>query len=368
MHSVLFGDEFILLPWLAVLSGLALMVWSADRFVDGASATAKHAGLSPLLIGMIIIGFGTSAPEMVVSAIAATQGNPGLALGNAYGSNIANIGLVLGLVAILSPIRVQSRLVRKELPLLLAITALAGFQLLNGQLTRLDALVLILVFLGIMGWSIYQGGRGRGVVLEAEASAELESRTLSLRLALTWLVVGLTLLIISSRLLVWGAVVIAQSLGVSDLIIGLTIVAIGTSLPELASALAAVRMDEHDLALGNVLGSGIFNNLAVVGIAAGISPLSTEPEVLTRDWVVMAIFTVVVLIMGLGWRGRRGRINRFEAPLCCAPMSSILPIWLAWRLAKSGSSELVAISEPVFIPHEARRSFRSAAQPLTDQS
>lgn len=308
----------MLLAWLAVVGGLGLLVWSADRFVEGASATAKYAGMSPLLIGMVIIGFGTSAPEMVVSAIAASQGNPGLALGNAYGSNITNIGLVIGLVAIISPIRVQSRVLRKELPLLLAITALAGWQLLNGQLSRLDALVLILVFFAIMGWSIYQGSRGRGDVLESEVAAELEAHPMSLKLALTWLLIGLALLIVSSRLLVWGAVVIAQSLGVSDLIIGLTVVAIGTSLPELASSLAAIRKNEHDLALGNVLGSGIFNTLAVVGIAAGISPLSIEPEVLTRDWVVMAAMTVVLLVMGIGWRGRQGRINRVEGALLLA--------------------------------------------------
>ncbi|MEP4546403.1 MAG: calcium/sodium antiporter [Saccharospirillum sp.] len=298
--------------WLAVVAGLALLVWSADKFVDGASVTAKYAGMSPLLIGMVIIGFGTSAPEMVVSAIASVQGNPGLALGNAYGSNITNIGLVVGLVAVISPIRVQSRVLTKELPLLLAVTVLAGFQLLDGELSRLDAYLLLLVFFGIMGWMIMQGRKQPSDSIEAEYQKEIDSHPMSLSRALTWLAVGLIVLVISSRLLVWGAVIIAQSFGVSDLVIGLTVVAIGTSLPELASALAAIRKNEHELALGNVLGSGLFNTLAVVGIAAGIQPLAVDPEVLYRDWVVMALLTVVLLIMGIGLRGRQGRINRFE--------------------------------------------------------
>lgn len=305
----------MLLAWLAVVAGLALLVWSADKFVEGASVTAKYAGMSPLLIGMVIIGFGTSAPEMVVSAIASLQGNPGLALGNAYGSNITNIGLVIGLVAVIAPIRVQSRILTKELPLLLAVTLLAGFQLLDGDLSRLDAFILLLVFFGIMGWSILQGRQKPADSLEAEYLKEIDSHPMSLARAITWLVVGLVLLVISSRLLVWGAVIIAQSFGVSDLIIGLTVVAVGTSLPELASSLVAIKKNEHELALGNVLGSGLFNTLAVVGIAASIHPLSVDPEVLYRDWVVMAALTVVLLIMGIGLRGRQGRINRVEGGL-----------------------------------------------------
>lgn len=305
----------MLLAWLAVIAGLALLVWSADRFVDGASATAKYAGMSPLLIGMVIVGFGTSAPEMVVSAIASLDGNPGLALGNAYGSNITNIGLVVGLVAVLSPIQVHSKIITKELPILLAITLLSGWLLFDNQLARLDAAILLGVFAGIMGWSIYQGSKGGDDIIGTEIAAELESHPMSLKAAISWLVIGLLLLIVSSRLLVWGAVIIAQSLGVSDLIIGLTVVAIGTSLPELASSLAAIRKNEHDLALGNVIGSGLFNTLAVVGIAAGISPLMIEPEVLTRDWVVMTAMTIALLLMGIGLRGRQGRINRVEGTI-----------------------------------------------------
>lgn len=308
----------MLLAIAAVIAGLALLVWSADRFVDGASATATHAGMPPLLIGMLIIGFGTSAPEMVVSALAAGQGNPGLALGNAYGSNITNIALIIGLVAIISPIQVHSQVIRKELPILLGITLLAGYQLLDGALSRNDAWVLLGAFFLLMGWSVVQGMRGKDDALSGEYAEEVASHAMPLNKALFWLILGLVLLIASSRLLVWGAVYIAEGLGVSDLIIGLTIVAIGTSLPELASSLAAIRRNEHDLALGNVIGSGLFNTLAVVGIAAGIAPLAVEPVVLYRDWVVMFVLTLVLLVMGISRMGKQGTVSRFNGVLLLA--------------------------------------------------
>ncbi|MAB24664.1 calcium/sodium antiporter [Pseudomonas neustonica] len=304
--------------WLAlaaVVAGLALLVWSADRFVDGASATANHAGMPPLLIGMLIIGFGTSAPEMVVSALAAGQGNPGLALGNAFGSNITNIALIIGLVAVISPIKVHSQVVRKELPILLGITLLVGYQLIDGFLSRTDAWILLGAFFLIMGWSIFQGLRGRGDSLSQDFEEEVATHAMPLGKAIFWLLLGLVLLIVSSRILVWGAVYIAESMGVSDLIIGLTVVAIGTSLPELASSLAAIRRNEHDLALGNVIGSGLFNTLAVVGIAAGISPLAVDPLVLQRDWVVMFALTLLLLIMGFGSRGKGGEVTRVNGVL-----------------------------------------------------
>lgn len=301
----------------AVVAGLALLVWSADRFVNGASAAAKYAGMPPLLIGMVIIGFGTSAPEMMVSAIAASQGNPGLALGNAYGSNITNIALILGLVAVISPIAVHSQVLRKELPVLTVITLLAAYQLWDGELTRMDALVLLVVFAALVGWSIREGLRHRSDSLSSEIEHKLAEQTMPLKRAIFWLVAGLILLIISSRILVWGAVHIAQSLGISDLIIGLTIVAVGTSLPELASSIVAARKGEHDLALGNILGSNLFNTLAVVGIAATIHPLAVAPEVLYRDWVVMAVLTVSLFVMGYGFRGP-GRINRVEGGVLLA--------------------------------------------------
>lgn len=307
----------MLLPLLAIAFGLALLVWSAGKFVEGSAITAGHFGMPPLLIGMVVVGFGTSAPEMVVSALAATQGNPGLALGNAYGSNITNIALILGITALISPIAVHSTVMRKELPILVGVTALATWQLWDGELTMVDALVLLGVFAGLMAWSIYQGMTTRSDALATEISGELESRSMSLRAAIGWLVAGLLLLILSSRVLVWGAVDIAQAFGVSDLIIGLTIVAIGTSLPELASSVTAARKGEHDIALGNILGSNLFNTLAVVGIAGVISPMQVAPEVLSRDIMVMAALTLSLFVLGYGFRGP-GRINRVEGGLLLA--------------------------------------------------
>lgn len=307
----------MLLAAATIVIGLTLLVWSADRFVDGAAGSASHFGMSPLLIGMVIVGFGTSAPEMVVSAIAATQGNPGLALGNAYGSNITNIALILGLVALLKPVAVGSSVLRKELPILAAVTLLSGWQLYDGNLTRLDALVLMVVFVAVMGWSIYQGMRGGSDLLAVEITEELASHPMPLKKAIFWLLVGLVVLVASSRLLVWGAVDIAQYFGISDLVIGLTIVAVGTSLPELASSLVAVRKGEHDIALGNVIGSNLFNTLAVVGIAAGIHPLAVEAVVFQRDWVVMALLTAALFVFGYGFRGP-GRINRVEGAVLVA--------------------------------------------------
>ncbi|PSF08314.1 calcium/sodium antiporter [Marinobacter fuscus] len=298
----------------AVIAGLILLVWSADKFVEGAAATAKHLGMPPLLIGMVIIGFGTSAPELAVSAMAAADGNPGLALGNGYGSNITNIALIVGLTALISPIAVHSQVIRKELPLLVVLTLIAGAQLIDGELTRLDGWVLLGVFAAVMGWSIYQGIKGKGDPLGSDTSEEVVVE-MPLKSAIGWLAIGLVLLVVSSRLLVWGAVSIAQTLGVSDLVIGLTIVAIGTSLPELAAAIAAVKKNQHDLILGNILGSGIFNTLAVVGLAAVIKPLSVDPEVLYRDWTLMLGLTLALLVMGFGLTGWRKLVSRFDGAL-----------------------------------------------------
>ena len=299
----------------AIIAGLVLLVWSADKFVEGAAATAKHLGMPTLLIGMVIIGFGTSAPELAVSAMAASDGNPGLALGNGYGSNITNIALIVGLTAIIAPIAVHPQVIRKELPLLLVLTLIAGAQLLDGKLSRLDGWVLLGVFAAVMGWSTYQGYQGKEDPQAGDTETEMIAHPMPLKSAIIWLVVGLVLLIVSSRILVWGAVTIAQSLGISDLIIGLTIVAIGTSLPELASALAAVKKNEHDLILGNILGSGIFNILAVVGLAAVIEPLSVAPEVLYRDWTLMFGLTLALLVMGFGLTGWRKLISRVDGAL-----------------------------------------------------
>ena len=297
----------------AIIVGISLLVWSADKFVLGSAATAKHLGMPSLLIGMVVVGFGTSAPEMVVSAIAALEGNPGLALGNALGSNIANIGLILGLTALLAPIAVHSSVVRKEMPILLAVSVLIGLLMCDGALGRIEGIGLFVLLCLIMGWSVVSAISSRGDNLEEESDEVAEASRLTLGKAIMWLSVGLALLVVSSRILVWGAVGVAQSFGVSDLIIGLTIVALGTSLPELAASIAAVKKGEHDLALGNVVGSNLFNTLAVIGIAAMVAPMeSISPDIMGRDWPMMLGITVLLFIMAYSWRGRKISITRLE--------------------------------------------------------
>jgi cation:H+ antiporter len=326
--SARFQVFFMLLPSLAVLAGLVLLVWSADRFVDGASATAHHFAMPPLLVGMLIVGFGTSAPEMVVSVLAASQGSPGLALGNAWGSNILNMAFILGITALITPIAVQSVILRKELPILIAVTALSALLVWDGLLTRWDAVLLLAVFGGLIAWSIVAARGQSRDSLALETATELSAGAMPLNRALLWLGLGLLVLVGSSRLLVWGAVTIAQTLGVSDVVIGLTVVAIGTSLPELASCVVAARKGEDDIALGNVLGSSLFNTLAVVGLAAVIAPMDIEPTLLTRDLPVMAGLTVLLFFLGWGFRGP-GRINRFEGGLLVA----IYLGYTAWLLS-----------------------------------
>jgi cation:H+ antiporter len=301
---------------LAIIAGFALLVWSADKFVEGAAATAKHLGMPTLLIGILIVGFGTSAPEMVVSAIAAYEGNPALALGNALGSNIVNIALILGVTALVVPITVHSKIVKKELPLLILIVLFAGYLLLDGSLTFIEGILLLIGFFSLIGWSIYAAIKGKGDVLEGELESELQEHAMSLKLGIIWLIVGLILLIASSRILVWGAIGVAHEFGVSDLIIGLTIVALGTSLPELAASVIAARKGEHDIAIGNVVGSNMFNLLAVIGIATVINPMnSIAPEVLYRDWIIMFVLTIALLVMAYGFKGKDGKINRIEGAI-----------------------------------------------------
>ncbi|WP_273404085.1 calcium/sodium antiporter [Actinobacillus porcinus] len=300
----------MLLPSLAIIGGLFLLIWSADRFVDGAAATARHFGMPQLLIGIVIIGFGTSAPEMIVSALSAINGNPGIALGNAYGSNITNIALILGLTALIVPLAVNSQVLKQELPILILVTALSAYLLIDGDISRIDAWVLLSVFFIYMAWTIWHGLQHKDDSLAADVKDELQTQVyMPLAKALMWVAIGLALLMGSSQLLVWGAVEVAHYFGVSDLIIGLTIVAVGTSLPELASSIMAARKNEVDLAVGNIIGSNLFNTLAVVGIAGAISPMHAGQEIFTRDMLVMSVLTLLLLIFGLG---KKGQINRIK--------------------------------------------------------
>lgn len=307
----------MILAIIAVVIGLAVLVWSADKFVDGAVGVAEFCGMSTLLIGMVVVGFGTSAPELTVSVISAAQGNPELALGNAYGSNIANIALILGATALISPILMQRSVIRGDLPILIAVSILSIVLVWDGSVVRWNGVLLLVVFALVMGYSIWR--ELRKAHAEATESVEEESaEKASLGKSIMWLVLGLALLVASSRALVWGAVEIARTLGVSDLLIGLTIVAIGTSLPELASSIAAARKGENDIALGNIIGSNLFNTLAVVGLAAIVSPMDAiEKAVTYRDMPLMTALTVALIVLGFRRKGD-GRLNRIAGAILLA--------------------------------------------------
>jgi cation:H+ antiporter len=316
--------------FLAVAGGFVLLVWGADRFVTGAAATARNLGVSPLIIGLTIVGFGTSAPEMLVSAMAAWAGNPGIAIGNALGSNIANVGLVLGLTALITPLAVRSETLRREFPILFAVMMLTLLLLGDGDLSRMDGLILLAGFGLMMYWLVSLGMRERACDPAQQACDPMQQEfadeipaDMSTGRALFWVGLGLAVLLLSSRLLVWGAVNIAQYYGVSDLIIGLTIVAIGTSLPELAASITGALKGEHDIAIGNVLGSNMFNLLAVLGLPGLISPLATPADVMSRDFPVMFGLTVMLFGFAYGFRGQ-GRLNRLEGGVLLAAFAAYM--------------------------------------------
>lgn len=300
--------------FVVLVLSLALLVWSADRFIDGSVSIARYFGMTPLLIGMIIVGFGTSAPELMVSALAALEGSSGIALGNVYGSNICNIALILGVSALVRPILINPQALHKEMPLLLGVTVLAWWQLVDGEFSRLDAAVLLTVFTLWMGAAFWASRQKKALETEQTVAEDITAHLMPIRQAVFWLPVGLILLIGSARLLVWAAVELAHAFGVSDLVIGLTIVAVGTSLPELASSLIAARKGQHDIAVGNILGSNLFNTLMVAGVAGLVQPLNASPELVLRDLPVVTAVTVVLLIVSYGYRGP-GLLSRSKGAL-----------------------------------------------------
>lgn len=283
-------------PIAAIVVGLILLVWSADRFVSGAASVAKILGMSPLLIGMIIVGFGTSAPEMCVSVLAAVNNSPDIALGNAYGSNSANIALILGLTAILMPVVYARSVARKELPVLLFTTLLCFPFLFDGKLTRLEGILMIVIFIASMVFLSMKTKSGASVEEDGEEETEEVTQYKSIWVSIVWLVVGLAVLVASSQMLVWGAKDIAVRCGVHELIVGLTVVAVGTSLPELASSIAAALKKEHDIALGNIIGSNLFNTLMVVGLAASVKEFEFDHDVLVRDYPIVVILTMALFL------------------------------------------------------------------------
>lgn len=294
-----------------VIFGLVLLIWGADRFVHGAAAMARNLGVAPLMIGLTIVSFATSAPEVLVSIVASLRGEPDLAIGNAIGSNVANIGLVLGLVAIIRPIEMKSATLRREMPALLAVTLLTVALFLDSYLGRVDGFVLLTGLVIVTIWLVRLGLRSSASdPLTADFDAEIP-KDMTTRKALIWLVIGLAALLFGAERLVDGSIEIARELGVSEIVIGITLVALATSLPELAvSAVSAIRR-EYGLAIGNIVGSNIFNMLAVVGVAAAIHPAPLPPSVLSLHMFVMVAFTLVLFAMTSEYDGRR-TISRFE--------------------------------------------------------
>ena len=305
-------EQNLLLSFMVIIIGFGLLVWGAERFVHGAAAIANNLGVPPLIIGLTVVGIGTSAPEILISVIAAYQGNPALAVGNALGSNIANIALVLGTTAVVMPLVVKSETLRREYPIMFIVMLVSLLLVIDNHLGRVDGLILISGLFVMLYWMIQIGKKQKRDIMEKEYEDEIPH--ISTQKAILWFTIGLILLIVSSRGLVWGSVNIAKAAGISDLVIGLTIVAIGTSLPELAASIVSALKKEADLAIGNIIGSNMFNLLVVFGIPGLMSPHVLEPAVLERDFAFMIGLSIALFIMAYGFKGE-GRVNRYEGGL-----------------------------------------------------
>ena len=293
----------MLLPILSLLAGFILLMWSADTFTDNGAKIARIFNISPLVIGLLILGFGTSAPEMLVSGLAAYDGHPEMSIGNAFGSNILNIGLVLGVTAIILPITVEKSVLKKEWLFLFLSTLIVGFLLLDGFLSFTDGLILISL-LTLFLINVFRESKKNS--LTDSDSLEINSQKNEKGRIWLLLIVSLIILVSSARLVVWGGTRLALSFGVSDLIIGLTVVALGTSLPELAVSISSALKKQHQMVIGNIIGSNLFNTLGVLAIPGLILPFQIPPEVMSRDFFFMLMFTLLVLILSM-----RLKISRF---------------------------------------------------------
>ena len=300
---------------LIIIAGFLILLYGADRFITGAAATARNLGVSPLIIGLTIVGFGTSAPEILISVVSSMGGNPGLAIGNAIGSNITNIALVLGTTALITPLDVRSETLRREYPILFAVTLVVLVLLMDGYFSRLDGLIMLAGLVGLTYGIVLIGMRSRTTdPISQEFAQEIPAKGMKTPRAVLWFSIGFLLLLLGSKLLVMGAVEIAHMWGVSDLVIGLTIVAIGTSLPELAASIMSALKKEPDIAIGNIIGSNMFNLLAVLSLPGIIDPGPLQHEVMSRDFPIMIGLTVLLFVMAYGFKGP-GRINRIEGGL-----------------------------------------------------
>ncbi|OKY26132.1 calcium/sodium antiporter [Thalassotalea sp. PP2-459] len=306
----------MLLQIFILLVSLIALVWSADKFVLGASSLARNIGISPMIIGLTIVAMGSSAPEMMIAGTASLQGNPDTAIGNAIGSNITNIALVLGITAVLHPLSVSSSTIKREIPLVLAITCIAYWFVSDSYFSFVEGLILILGFVAyILTLLIITLRRSKthplddAMVLEAEQEVP---DALPTPTSLFWLTVGIIILPLSATYLVDASVFIAKAFGISDLVIGLTVIAIGTSLPELAASIMSIVKKEDDLALGNIIGSNIFNILAVLSLAGLIAPGSIDPEASYRDAPYMLGVTFLLFFLCFTRRLGNFKITRLN--------------------------------------------------------
>lgn len=308
---------------LLMVVGFAALIWSADKFLSGAAATATNLGVSNIVIGLTVVSLGTSAPEIVVALIAALEDNAVLAIGNAIGSNIANIGLVLGITAIIAPLPFSQNVLRRELPWLLGATVLAIVLIFDRELNLLDGLIL-LTGLAYILWQLLRSEKDNDPAESALASELEELPKMKQRVALFWLVIGLTVLLAAAQLLVYAATEIALALGVSSMIIGLTIVAIGTSLPELAATIGSAMKGQPDIAIGNIVGSNILNILAVLAVPGMISATTLDFSALWRDSGMMLALTLMLALFAYGLNSR-AVITRFEGIV-------MLLAWIGYNL------------------------------------
>jgi cation:H+ antiporter len=296
---------------LEIIGGLVLLIWGADRFVHGAAATARNMGVAPLLVGLTVVAFATSAPEILVSVVASVRGEPLLAIGNAIGSNIVNIGLVLGCVAIVRPIQLRSATLRREMPALLAVSLLTVSLFLDSYISRIDGIVMMTGLVIVMIWLARLGIRSSpSDPIKMEYEAEIP-KDVTMGMAIVWLILGLATLLVGANFLVDGSIEVARYLGVSEVVIGILLVALGTSLPELAVSMVSALKGEYGLAIGNIVGSNIFNLLAVIGVAAVIAPAAIAPSVLSLHVFVMVAFTLVLFAMTYDYDGK-SELSRVE--------------------------------------------------------
>ncbi|WP_285164049.1 calcium/sodium antiporter [Shewanella goraebulensis] len=309
---------------LMLIAGLGVLVWSADRFVYGAAAFARNLGLPPMLIGLTIVAMGSSAPEMFVAATASMEGMSNTAVGNVLGSNVANITLILGITALLGAISVSSQTLKREIPLMLAATVLAGYLIHDGMLTRLEGGILLVAFFALMGYFIWQAMRNKQIdPLSDESDAEIPKNVPTLH-AIIWIIVGMILLPLSADWMVTGAVGIAKTFGLSDLVIGLTIIAVGTSLPELAACIAGVLKKEDDLAIGNIVGSNLFNILAVLAIPGLIAPGEIDAHASSRDFYMVLGTSTALAVLVLS-SGAKKQLTRWHGAI-------LLVVFIAYQI------------------------------------